>query len=77
MSLQILSLLLYRHYGKEAVIIIDEYDTPIQQGYSQGFYAEIIGEIIGEATAEVMENLYKLLSGQSITSYIDTNVILS
>lgn len=42
MSLQILSLLLHKHYGTKAIVIIDEYDTPIQQGHSCGFYDEII-----------------------------------
>lgn len=42
LSLQILSLLLHKHYGKEAIIIIDEYDTPIQQGHTFGFYQEVI-----------------------------------
>ena len=31
------------HYGKAPIIIIDEYDTPIQEGYSKDFYDEIIG----------------------------------
>ena len=43
MGLQLLSLLLHKHYDKECVIIIDEYDTPIQEGYSKDFYDEIIG----------------------------------
>ena len=42
LSLQTLSLLLHKHYGKETIIIIDEYDTPIQQGHSFGFYKEVI-----------------------------------
>ena len=42
LSLQILSLLLHKHYGKETIIIIDEYDTPIQQGHTCGFYNEVI-----------------------------------
>ena len=42
MSLQLLSMLLHKHYKKEAIIIIDEYDTPIQQGHSCGFYSEIV-----------------------------------
>lgn len=42
MSLQILLLLLYKHYEKECVVIIDEYDTPIQQGHTCGFYEQII-----------------------------------
>lgn len=42
MALQLLSLLLHKHYGEKAIIIIDEYDTPIQQGHTCGFYSEII-----------------------------------
>ena len=42
MGLQLLSLLLHKHYGKECVIIIDEYDTPIQQGHLCDFYNEIV-----------------------------------
>ena len=42
-SLEKLSQMLTKHYGKAPVIIIDEYDTPIQEGYSKDFYDEIIG----------------------------------
>lgn len=42
MGLQLLSLLLHKHYDKECVIIIDEYDTPIQQDYLCDFYNEIV-----------------------------------
>lgn len=38
-----LSRMLQKHYGQPAMIIIDEYDTPIQQGYSAGYYDQIIG----------------------------------
>lgn len=41
-SLQRLSKMLTKHYGKAPIIIIDEYDTPIQEGYSKRFYDEII-----------------------------------
>lgn len=41
-SLQLLTLFLYKHYGKESIIIIDEYDTPIQQGHVNGFYDAVI-----------------------------------
>lgn len=42
-SLAKLSQMLTKHYGKAPIIIIDEYDTPIQEGYSKDFYDEIIG----------------------------------
>lgn len=42
-SLQKLSKMLTVHYNKAPIIIIDEYDTPIQEGYSKEFYDEIVG----------------------------------
>lgn len=42
MGLQLLSLLLHKHYERECIIIIDEYDTPIQQGHTCNFYPEIV-----------------------------------
>lgn len=42
LSLQTLSRLLHKHHGKEAIIIIDEYDTPIQNGHTCGFYNQVI-----------------------------------
>lgn len=41
-ALERLSKMLATHYGKAPIIIIDEYDTPIQEGYSKDFYDEII-----------------------------------
>lgn len=42
MALQILSMYLHKHYGEKTVIIIDEYDIPIQQGHVYDFYREIV-----------------------------------
>lgn len=41
-SLKTLSEMLRKHYGEAAIIIIDEYDTPIQQGYLKGFYEPVV-----------------------------------
>ena len=38
-----LSKMLHEHHGVAPIIIIDEYDTPIQQGHVKGFYDEVIG----------------------------------
>lgn len=38
-----LSRMLQKHYNQSAIIIIDEYDTPIQQGYTTGYYNQIVG----------------------------------
>ena len=42
-ALEKLSKMLTKYYGTAPVIIIDEYDTPIQEGYSKDFYEEIVG----------------------------------
>lgn len=42
MSLQRLSQMLDEHYGIPPIIIIDEYDTPVQQGHMRGFYDKMI-----------------------------------
>ena len=41
-SIKILSSMLYKHHGVKPVILIDEYDVPIQAGYENGYYDEII-----------------------------------
>ena len=43
MSLRTLTLLLHKHHDVAPIVIIDEYDTPIQQGHVSGFYDTIIG----------------------------------
>ena len=42
MSFMNLSRMLHKHHGIEPIIIIDEYDTPIQQGHMKGYYEEVI-----------------------------------
>jgi len=41
-ALRELSQMLHEHYGIAPIIIIDEYDTPIQQGHMYGFYDEVV-----------------------------------
>ena len=41
MAIQKLSEFLYRHYGKRAIILLDEYDTPLQEAYVGGFWEEL------------------------------------
>ena len=48
-SLKTLSEMLHKHHQESVVIIIDEYDTPIQQGYLKDFY---------EPTISFMRNLF-------------------
>lgn len=46
-SLQLLSQLLYKQYGKKAVILIDEYDVPLDKAFQNGYYNEMVSLIRG------------------------------
>ena len=51
-ALQTLSELLYRHYGQKVIILIDEYDVPLDKAYQNGYYREMVSMIrslFGEA----------------------------
>ncbi len=40
-SLNLLSTLLEKYYGKKVLIFLDEYDTPLQEAYIQGYWDEM------------------------------------
>ena len=42
MALHKLSNYLYRYYGKKVIILLDEYDTPMQEAYVNGFWNELV-----------------------------------
>lgn len=46
-SIKTLSDLLYKHYGKKAVILIDEYDVPLDKAFQYGYYREMVHFIRG------------------------------
>ena len=46
-SLQSLSQLLFIHYGQKAVILIDEYDVPLDKAFQNGYYKEMVSLIRG------------------------------
>ena len=46
-SLRILSQLLYKHFGQKAVILIDEYDVPLDKAFQNGYYHEMVSLIRG------------------------------
>ena len=43
LALYQLSDYLYRFYGKKVIILLDEYDTPMQEAYVNGFWDELVG----------------------------------
>lgn len=46
-SLQTLSQLLYKHYDQKVIILIDEYDVPLDKAFQHGYYQEIVSLIRG------------------------------
>ncbi|MCD8205213.1 MAG: AAA family ATPase, partial [Clostridia bacterium] len=44
-SLKFLSEALFTYYGVKPIILIDEYDVPIQKGYEKGYYDDVVGFI--------------------------------
>lgn len=43
LALYQLSDYLYRYYGKKVIILLDEYDTPMQEAYVNGYWDELAG----------------------------------
>ena len=46
-SLKTLSELLYKHYGQKVIILIDEYDVPLDKAFQNGYYDEMVSLIRG------------------------------
>ena len=44
-SLKTLSLLLEKHYGQKAILLIDEYDVPLDKAFQAGYYDEMVSFI--------------------------------
>ena len=57
-SLRKLSKYLYNYYGEKVIILIDEYDTPIQHGYFSGIYDETIGFMRNFLSNTLKDNIY-------------------
>ena len=70
-AIKTLSEMLYKHHGEKSLILIDEYDVPIQAGYESGFYDEIIKFMRNFLSGAFKDNpnLYKgVLTGVSRVS---------
>ncbi len=44
-SLYLLSEMLHKHYGKKVIILIDEYDVPLDKAYQRNYYSEMVNHI--------------------------------
>ena len=57
-SLHRLSDVLFRHYGKKVILLLDEYDTPMQEAYVNGFWDEMVAFIRSLFNATFKTNPY-------------------
>lgn len=65
-SLKNLTLFLYHHYGMQPIVLLDEYDVPVQAGYMNGFYQEVVDFMYVWMTGGLKDNSqlkFALLTG--------------
>ena len=58
--------MLHQHYGKKVILLIDEYDAPIQQAWENGFYKECISfmkQMLGSALKSNDDLEFAVLTG--------------
>ena len=57
-SLQKLTQFLYQHYGKKAIVLIDEYDVPLAKASVRGYYNQMVDVIRGMLGSVLKTNIY-------------------
>lgn len=62
MAIHYLSKFLFLHYGKKVIILLDEYDTPMQEAYISGFWDEIVYFIRNLFNASFKTNPWSILN---------------
>ncbi len=59
-SLRLLTRLLHKHYGTQVIVLIDEYDVPLDKAYQNGYYPQMV-QLIRSVFSQVLKtnkNLY-------------------
>ena len=59
-SIRLLSELLYRHFDQKVIIIIDEYDVPLDKAFQNGYYREMVALIRGLFGQTYVQRLLRL-----------------
>ena len=65
-SLNLLSSLLYKHFNKKVIILIDEYDVPLDKAFKNGYYKEMVAlirSLFGQALKTNDSLFFAVLTG--------------
>ncbi|MCD7920887.1 MAG: ATP-binding protein [Clostridiales bacterium] len=85
-GLRLMSRMLYKHYGKKVIILIDEYDAPLQKAYENHYYDDMVAlirQIFGYALKSNDSLFFSVMTGcmriskESIFSDLNNPVIHS
>ena len=75
-SLKFLSKVLYRHYGQKAILLIDEYDVPLDKAFAHGYYDEMVSLLRGLLYFAVLTGCLRV-SKESIFTGLNNFKVLS
>lgn len=78
---------LNRYYGKKVIILLDEYDTPLQEAYVGGYWEQMVQFIRSMFNATFKTNPYlnraflmtmeDLMNGRTLTTEIDEEIVFN
>lgn len=76
-SLLSLTILLHKHYGRQVVVLIDEYDAPVMAAYTNGFYDKAVSLLKGWLTGALKDNPSLALAAMTGVQRISKESIFS
>ena len=57
-GLSVLMKFMYKHYNEKIIVLIDEYDVPLQEAFIRGYYEEALVLVRNILTAGLKDNVY-------------------
>lgn len=64
------------------IILLDEYDTPMQEAYVDGYWANtssnsVVGKLLREANSDIKQKFEDLFQGKSLVTPLDEQIVYS